>query len=95
MGTTKQSVEDYAPLVNKIERRITATITWLTMVERATLVGTVVSYVPIYMMCSVKMHVTNLKPIDRAKKHGLWRGSDIAGKGKPLVAWNKVTNPKG
>jgi hypothetical protein len=37
------------------------------MVERATLVGTVVSYVPIYMMCSVKMHVTNLKPIDRAK----------------------------
>jgi hypothetical protein len=53
-----------------------------------------VSSIPIYTLCSVKMHVTNINSIDRARKHGLWRGSDVAGKGKPLVAWKKVTTPK-
>jgi hypothetical protein len=64
------------------------------MVGRATMVDSVVSSIPIYTMCSVKMHVTNINSIDRAKKHGLWRGLDIAGKGRPLVAWKKVTTPK-
>jgi hypothetical protein len=80
MGTTKPKVEDYAPLVNNFERKISATATWLTMAVRATLVDTVVSYVPIYTMCNNKMLVTNLNSVDRARKHGLWRGSDIAGK---------------
>jgi hypothetical protein len=35
-----------------------------------------------------------LNSIDSARKHGLWRGTDIAGKGQPLVAWNKATAPK-
>lgn len=94
MGTTKPRVDDHAPLVTQIERRITATMTWLTMAGRATFVDTAVSSVPMYTMCTLKMYVTNLNAIDRARKHGLWRGSDVAGKGKPLVAWTKVTTPK-
>ena len=94
MGTTKLKVEGYAPLVSKIERRIIATATWLTMAGRATLVDTAISSIPIYPMCTVKMHITVLNAIDRARRHGLWRGSDVAGKGKPLVAWSKVTMPK-
>jgi hypothetical protein len=86
MGTTKPKVENFYPLVNKIERRISATVTWLTMAGRATFVDTTVSSVPIYTMCSVKMHKTNLNSIDRARRHGLWRGSDVARKGKPMVA---------
>jgi hypothetical protein len=58
MGTTKPKVEDFSPLVNKVERRISATFTWLTMAGRATFVDTVVSSVLIYTMCSVKMHKT-------------------------------------
>jgi hypothetical protein len=94
MSTIKPKVEDFTSQVNKIERRISAIVTWLTIASRATLVDTVISSVPIYTMCNIKMHVTNLNSIDRARKHGLWRGSDVAGKGKPLVAWNKVTTPK-
>jgi hypothetical protein len=94
MGTTKPRVEDFSPLVSKIERRISATVSWLSMAGRATWVDSVVSSIPIYSLCSVKMHVTNLNSIDRARKHGLWRGSDVAGRGKPLLAWEKVTTPK-
>jgi hypothetical protein len=64
------------------------------MEGRATFVDTTVSSVPIYTMCSIKMHKTNLNSIDRARSHGLWRGSNVAGKGRPMVAWDKVTTPK-
>jgi hypothetical protein len=94
MGTIKPKVEDHTPLANKIERRITVMANWLSMAGRATLVDSAASSIPIYTMCSLKMHVTTLNSIDRARKHGLWRGSDGAGKGKPLVAWKKVTMPK-
>jgi hypothetical protein len=94
MGITKPKVEDHAPLANKIERRITVMANWLSMAGRATLVDSAVSSVPIYTMCSIKMHTTNLNFIDRARRHGLWRGTDVAGKGRPLVAWKKVTMPK-
>jgi hypothetical protein len=94
MGTTKPKVEDFSPLVNKIDRIISAIVSWLSMAGRATWVDFVVSSIPIYTMCSVKMHVTNINSIDKARKHGLWRGSDVVGKGKPLVAWKKVTTPK-
>jgi hypothetical protein len=86
MDTTKPKVEDHTPLANKIERRITVMANWLSMAGRATLVDSAISSVPIYTMCSLKMHVTTLNSIDRARKYGLWRGSDVAGKGKPLVA---------
>jgi hypothetical protein len=93
MGTTKPKVEDHTSLANKIERRITVMTNWLSMAGRATLVDYEVSSVPIYTMCSIKMHVTNLNLV-RARRHGLWRGSEVAGKGKPLVPWKKVTTPK-
>jgi hypothetical protein len=94
MGITKLKVEHFAPLVCRIERRIIATTSWLTMVGRATLVDMAISSITIYTMCSIKMHATNLRSIDRIRKHGMWRVSDVTGKGKPMVAWVNVTTPK-
>jgi hypothetical protein len=62
--------------------------------SRATTIDSAVSSIPIYSLCSVKMHATNINSIDRARKHVLWRGLDIASKGKPLVAWENVTTLK-
>lgn len=47
MGTTKPRVEDHAPLVSRIERRITAAATWLTMAGRASYIDCAVSSIPI------------------------------------------------
>jgi hypothetical protein len=93
-GNNQTQSGKFCPLVSRIERRISATATWLTMAGRATLVDMVISSVPIYTMCSIKMHATKLHSIDRIRKTGLWRGSDVAGKGKPMVAWKKVATPK-
>jgi hypothetical protein len=74
MGTTKPKVEDFSPLVNKVERRILAMVSWLSMASRATMVDSAVSSIPIYSLCSVKMHATNINSIARARKHSIWRG---------------------
>jgi hypothetical protein len=94
MGATKHRGEDFAPVVSKIERRISDTVTWMSMAGRAIWVDSAVSSMPIYILCIIKMYATNIKSIVRARRHGLWRGSDVAGKGKPMVAWDKVTTHK-
>jgi hypothetical protein len=38
--------------------------------------------------------VVVLEFIDNARKHCLWRGSDINAKGKSMVAWPKTTRSK-
>lgn len=73
MGTTRPIVEDHAPLVSRIERRISTATTWLTMAVRGTYIDCAVSFVPIYHMCTLRMHATTINTIDRARKHGFWR----------------------
>ena len=92
MGTTKPKVEDYAPLISKVERRLSATSYWLSTAGKLTLVDAVLTAMPTYAMCTLKLPATVIKAIDRARKDCLWRKND--GSGKPLIAWSKVTTPK-
>jgi hypothetical protein len=94
MGTTKPRVEHYLPLMNTVERRITATATWLSMTGRLTLVDSCLSSLPTYAMCTLRLPITVIDTIDRARKDCLWRGNDVNAKRKPLIAWKKVTTPK-
>ena len=94
MGTTKPRVEHYAPLMNRTERRLTATSNFLTHAGRLQLVNSVLSSLPTYAMCSLQVPVAVLEYIDRARRHCLWRGSDTNAKMKPLVAWKKCCKPK-
>jgi hypothetical protein len=94
MGTTKPRVEDYMPLMDKIERRLTSTSAFLTQAGRLQLVNSVLSSLPTYAMCSLKIPVAVLDFINRARRHCLWRGSDANAKGRSLAAWPKVTKPK-
>ena len=94
MGTTKPRVEHYAPLMNRTERRLTATSNFLKHAGRLQLVNSVLSSLPTYAMCSLQVPAAVLEYIDRARRHCLWRGSDTNAKMKPLVAWKKCCKPK-
>jgi len=87
-------VEDYMPLMDRTERRLTATSAFLTQAGRLQLVNSVLSSLPTYTMCSLKIPIAVLDFIDRARKHCLWRGSDENAKKRSLVAWPKVSKPK-
>jgi hypothetical protein len=77
MGTTKPRVEDYMPLMDRTERRMTSTSAFLTQAGRLQLVNSVLSSLPTYAMCSLKIPIAVLDFIDRARRHCLWRGSDV------------------
>ena len=68
----EQSIrEDYMPLMDRTERRLTATSAFLTQAGRLQLVNSVLSSLPTYTMCSLKIPIAVLGFIDRARKHCL------------------------
>jgi hypothetical protein len=48
MGLTRPKVKDYLPLITKVERRLNAIGSWLSIAERLTLVNSTFSVMPIF-----------------------------------------------
>lgn len=94
MGLTKPQVKDYAPLMCRIERRLSASSQLLSYAGRLQLVNSILSSLPTYYMCSLKLPVAVVEIIDKYRKNCLWRGSDFRKKGYNLAAWNLVMKPK-
>ena len=96
MGTTKPRVEHFGFIMNKVERRLTATSNFLSHAGRLELVNSVLSSLPTYAyaMCTLQLPISVIEYIDRARRHCLWRGSNSNAKMKPLVAWKKCSKPK-
>ncbi|KAL6643274.1 hypothetical protein ACP70R_021455 [Stipagrostis hirtigluma subsp. patula] len=94
LGTTKPRVQDLSPMMDRIERKLTAASSLLSYTGRLQLVNSVISSLPTYAMTTLKLHVTVVENIDRARKQCLWRGSDINRKGGNLASWDKVCKPK-
>lgn len=75
MGSTKPRIIDFAPLVDRIERRLPSTVAFLNHGQRLTMVNSVLSSLPTYYMCSLKLPKKVIQHIDRARRHCLWRKS--------------------
>jgi hypothetical protein len=86
MGTTKPQVKDYAPLIYRVERRMSASSLFLSYAGKLQLVNSVLSSLPTYYMCSLKLLVTVIEIIDKHRKNCLWRGRDFRNKGFNLEA---------
>ena len=82
------------PLMDRTERRLTSVSSFLTQARRLQLVNFVLSSLPTYTMCCLKIPMAVLDFIDRVTRHCLWRGSEVSAKKKSLVACTKVAKPK-
>jgi hypothetical protein len=94
MGLTKLRVEDFLPLVQRIERRLSSTSNFLTQAGRLEMVNSVFSALPTFYIGKVKLPPTVLKQVDKYRKYCMWRDSDINAKKPPLAAWSLATRPK-
>lgn len=77
LGTTKPRVVDFVPLVEGIERRLSANSDFLSYGNRLTLVNSVFSSLPTNYMCTIMLPKTVIDNIDSARKHCLWRCSYV------------------
>jgi hypothetical protein len=68
LGTTKPLVRDFAPLICRIERRMSASSTFLSYSGRLQLVNSVMSSLPTYYMCTIKLPKQVIEVIDKFRK---------------------------
>jgi hypothetical protein len=68
MGTTKPRIEDFTPMMDRVERRLSACSTWLSYSSRLEMVNSVISPITTYTMCTVKLPKGVINNIDRARK---------------------------
>ena len=94
MGTTKPHIEDFTPMMDRIERRLSVCSTWLSYSGRLEMVNSAITPITTYAMCTIKLPKGVIDNIDKARKQCLWRGNDAQKKGGNLVAWEVVMQPK-
>lgn len=94
MGISRPKVIDFSPLVDRIETRLPATSSLLSYGDRLTMVNSVLSYLPIFYTCTLSLPKSVILSINRARRHCLWRGSDINSSRKSLILWDRVCQPK-
>jgi hypothetical protein len=94
LGTTKPRLEEFTPLLNRIERRMMGISKYLTYHGRLLLVNSVLSALPTFYMCTLKFPPQVVEQIDKYRKHGLWSKGDISRKGTCLVAWETACKTK-
>jgi hypothetical protein len=61
-----------------VERRLTMFSAWLSLAGGLTLVNSIMSALPTYVMCTLKLSFMVINSIDRARRNCLWRGNDIS-----------------
>jgi hypothetical protein len=58
------------------------------------MVNSVLSSMPTFYMCAIKVPKEIWKQVDKYRRHCLWKGGDMQSKRPPLVAWKMVTRAK-
>ena len=77
LGTTKPTVQDFSPLIYRIERRMAGISKMISYNGRLILVNSVLSALPTFYMCCLKMRPDVIKQIDTFRKHCLWIKGDV------------------
>lgn len=94
MGTSKPNLEHFIPLLQRIEKRLTCTSTFLSQAGKLEMVNSVFSSSAIYYTTTLKLHKGVVKQLDKYRRHCLWRGSDITSRKPSKDAWPMVCTPK-
>jgi hypothetical protein len=94
LSLTKPRVIDFSPLVNRCERRLAATSTFLNQAGRLEVTNSIFSALPTYCMSTFLLQQTVIERTDKFRKICLWRGADVNAKQRPKAAWKMVCREK-
>jgi hypothetical protein len=95
LGTTKPTVQDLMPLVDRIERRVSATFLMMNYSGRVTVVNSLLTSIANFTMCSIHINPKILEHVEKIRRHCLWNKKTEDGeKSNSLAAWDMVCKPK-
>ena len=94
MGTTKSLIKDFSPLIDRVERRLSATVSFLSYGDSLVLVNSVLSSLPTYYICTLVIPKGVIEIIDKARRRCLWRKDKNKERVNSLASWEMVCKPK-
>ena len=94
MGTTNPKMEDLIGIIHRIDRRLVGVTDTLSYDGRLVVVKSIISAIPNFAMCTLKLPLGFLDYIEGSTRGFFWRGKDIHKKVKCLVKWENVCKPK-
>ena len=94
MGTTKPRMENLIGILEKIDKILWGIATTLSYDGRLVYAKYVISAMPNFAMCSVKLPLGFLDRVESSARGFLWRVKYIEKRGKCLVKWETVCMPK-
>jgi hypothetical protein len=93
MGTSRPTIQDLMPLVDTVERRLSASSSRLNQGSRLQLLNSVLSPMSIYYLCTLHIPLGIIKQLNRIERQCLWRGNSDTPR-QSLAAWDLVCRPK-
>jgi hypothetical protein len=93
LGTTKPKLNDLAPIVTRLERRLTSVSSFLSQGARLQLVDSALSSMSTFFLCSLDLPPGITKQLDRILRQCLWRDNIDTPK-QSLAAWDMLCKPK-
>jgi hypothetical protein len=87
-------MDDLIGILQRIDRRLVGIADTLSYDGRLTVVKSIISAIPNYGMCILKLPLGFLDHVDNSSRNFFWKGKDIEQKGKCLVKWENVCKPK-
>lgn len=94
LGTTKPNVEDFMPLLNKIEKRMMGLNKFLHYSGRLIQVNSILSALSTFYKCTLAIPVSIIHQVDKYRMYYLWENGDLDKRGGCMVAWKDVIRPK-
>jgi hypothetical protein len=96
LGTTKPTVHDLMPLVDRIERRVSANFMLMSYSGKVILVNSLLTSIATFTMCSIQLNPKILEHIEKIRRHCLWVKKNEEGEEKcySLASWQMVCKPK-
>lgn len=94
MGTTRPKVDDLIPVVSGLDKRLSGVATMMTYSGRLTHWKAMISALPIFSMCCIRVPFTILDHFGKSGRGFIWYGNKINKQRNCLVKWDTVCLPK-
>lgn len=94
MGSTRPKVEDLMPMVSRLDIRLSGIASMMTYSGRLIHLKAIISALPIFAMCCIRVPFTILDHFEKSGRSFLWYGKGINKHGKCLAKWDTVCLPK-
>jgi retron-type reverse transcriptase len=82
LGTTKPTVQDMMPLVDRIERSLTANYMMMAYSGRVRVINSLLTSIAMFAMCSIKITPKILEHVEKIRRLCLWNKKDENGEEK-------------